>query len=84
MLLKFLQVPNVQNVECYVVETNYITQFIRGHSFVRERKSEFYEEVERTRYNFRPCYGTHLDLKSLGRIYDRSSQLDNAYTVFHN
>ena len=58
--------------------------FIRGHSFVRERKSEFYEEVERTRYNFRPCCGTHLDLQSLGRIYDRSSQLDNAYTEFHN
>ena len=76
----------------YVVETNYITQlcvgiemgFIRGHSFVRERKSEFYEEVERTRYNFRPCCGTHLDLQSLGRIYDRSSQLDNAYTEFYN
>jgi hypothetical protein len=68
--IKILQVLNVQDVECYVVETNYITQlctciqmgFIRGHSFVRERKSEFYEEVERTRYNFRPCCGTHLDL----------------------
>ena len=56
-----------------VVKTNYITQlimyrdcdgFIRGHSFVRERKSEFYEEVERTRYNFRPCCGTHLGLES--------------------
>ena len=76
----------------HVVETNYITQlcvgiemgFIRGHSFVRERKSEFYEEVERTRYNFRPYCGTHLDLQSLGRIYDRSLQLDNAYTEFHN
>ena len=36
--------------------------FISGHSFVRERKSEFYEVVERTRYNFRPCCGTHLDV----------------------
>ena len=70
MLVEFLKVLNVQNVECYVVETNYITQlcvgiemgFIRGHSFVRDRKGEFYEEVERTRYNFRPCCGTHLDL----------------------
>ena len=58
--------------------------FIIGHSFVQERKSEFYEEVERTRYNFRPCCGTHLDLKSLERISDRSSQLDKACTEFFN
>ena len=36
--------------------------FIIGHSFVQERKCEFYEVVERTRYNFRPCCGTHLDV----------------------
>ena len=53
-----------------------------GHSFVQERKGEFYEGVERTRYNFRPFCGTHLDLKSLGRNSDRSSQLDKAATEF--
>ena len=30
------------------------TGFIIGHSFVQERKNEFYE-VERIPYNFRPC-----------------------------
>ena len=73
----------------YVVETNYITQlcvmgFIRGHSFVREGRSEFYEEVERTRHNSRPCCGTHLDLKSLGRNFNRSSQLDKPNFEFCN
>ena len=58
--------------------------FMIGHSFVQERKSEFYEDVERTRYNFRPCCGTHLELKSLGRISDRSSQLDKADTEFQS
>ena len=58
--------------------------FIIGHSFVQERKSKFYEEVERTRYNLRPCCGTHLDLQSLGRIYDRSLQLDKAHTEIRN
>ena len=75
MLLKFFEknqcaLDDVQNVKCYVNSANLQvqiwTELIIGHSFVQERKSEFYEEVERTRYSFRPCCGTHLDLQSLG------------------
>ena len=70
MLLKFFKknqcALDVQNVECYVVSIYlhvwFWTGLIIGHSFVQERKSEFYEGVEQTRYNFRPCCGTHLDL----------------------
>jgi hypothetical protein len=44
MLSKFLQVLNVRNVECYVVETNYITQLctdgVHKRTFICPRKKE--------------------------------------------
>ena len=76
---------NVQNVECYVVETNYITQCSSEDIHLSEKERANFMKKSSELGTTSDLVVVHTLICSLwGRIYDRSSQLDNAYTEFYN